>query len=283
MSATTLTAPGQSSATKTAILHRMVMPTHTCPYGLKAKDLLQRSGYAVEDHPLTTRAETDAFKAQHGVATTPQIFIGGQRVGGYDDLRRFLGKSVADPKATTYRPVIVLFAMTALMAMAASFAVTGSAFTLRAAEWFIGFSMVVLSLLKLQNIETFATMFLNYDLLARRFVPYSYVYPYAEGLAGILMVAGALTWLSVPIALFIGTVGAVSVFKAVYIDRRELKCACVGGSSNVPLGFISLTENLMMIAMAIWMALSAAGLASGAHDAPAVMHPSPIRSAPAVP
>ena len=120
--------------------------------------------------------------------------------------------------------------------------------------------MAVLALLKLQNVETFATMFLNYDLLAKRWVPYSYLYPFAEGLAGILMIAGALTWLSVPVALFIGTVGAVSVLKAVYVDRRELKCACVGGSSNVPLGFVSLTENLMMIAMAIWMALGAFGL-----------------------
>ncbi len=71
------------------------------------------------------------------------------------------------------------------------------------------------------------------------------------------MIAGALTWISSPIALFIGTVGAVSVFKAVYVDRRELKCACVGGSSNVPLGFVSLTENLMMIAMGLWMPLRA--------------------------
>ena len=91
-------------------------------------------------------------------------------------------------------------------------------------------------------------------------MPYSYIYPFAEGIAGVLMVSGALTWLSVPIALSIGTVGAVSVFKAVYIDRRELKCACVGGSSNVPLGFVSLTENLMMIAMAVWMAAAALGI-----------------------
>lgn len=46
---------------------------------------------------------------------------------------------------------------------------------------------------------------------------------------------------------------AVSVFKAVYIDKRELKCACVGRGSNVPLGFVSLTENLMMIFMGLWM------------------------------
>ena len=250
-------------AARKAVLYRMVMPHHTCPYGLKAKDLLKRSGYEIEDHHLETREETDAFKAKHDVATTPQIFIGGRRVGGYDDLRRFLGKRVEDPRATSYRPVIALFAMTALMAVAASYGVSGSAFTVRAAEWFIGFSMVVLALLKLQNVETFATMFLNYDLLAKRWVPYSYIYPFAEGLAGVLMVAGALTWLSVPVALFIGSVGAVSVFKAVYIDKRELKCACVGGSSNVPLGFVSLTENLMMIAMAVWMALAALGVASG--------------------
>jgi hypothetical protein len=156
--------------------------------------------------------------------------------------------------------------MTALMAMAASYAVMGSVLTIRAAEWFIGMSMIVLALLKLQNVETFATMFLNYDLLAKRWVPYSYIYPFAEGVAGVLMVAGALTWLSVPLALFIGTVGAISVFKAVYIDKRELKCACVGGSSNVPLGFISLTENLMMIAMAVWMGAAALGIATtGGH------------------
>jgi glutaredoxin len=252
---------GHSGVAKKAVLHRMVMPNHACPYGLKAKDFLERAGYEVEDHHLTTREQTDAFKAQHGVATTPQIFIGGQRVGGYDDLRRSLGKRVADPKATSYRPVIALFTMTALLALAASYAVAGSAFTGRAAKWFIGFSMVVLALLKLQNIEAFATMFLNYDLLAKRWVRYSYIYPFAEGLAGLLMVAGVLTWLSVPIALFIGAIGAVSVFYAVYVQKRELKCACVGGSSNVPLGFISLTENLMMIAMAVWMGLASFGLA----------------------
>ena len=246
-----------------AVIYRMVMPDHTCPYGLKAVHLLRRGGYDVEDHHLASREETDAFKARHGVATTPQIFIGGRRVGGHDDLRRFLGKRVADPKATSYRPVVALFSMTALTALAASYAVTGTVVTLLAAEWFIGFSMIVLALLKLQNVESFATMFLNYDLLAKRWVPYSYIYPFAEGLAGVLMVAGALTWLSVPIALFIGTVGAASVVKAVYVDRRELRCACVGGSGNVPLGFISLTENLMMIAMAVWMALAALGLAGG--------------------
>lgn len=67
------------------------------------------------------------------------------------------------------------------------------------------------------------------------------------------MTADRFAWLSVPVAFIIGSIGAASVFKAVYIDKRELKCACVGGSASVPLGFVSLTENLMMIAMALWM------------------------------
>lgn len=70
-----------------AILYRMVMEDHICPFGLKSKWLLQRKGFKVEDHPLTTRAETDAFKAEHDVETTPQTFIGGERVGGYEALR----------------------------------------------------------------------------------------------------------------------------------------------------------------------------------------------------
>ncbi|KMO17705.1 MauE/DoxX family redox-associated membrane protein [Methylobacterium platani] len=240
-------------ATRKATLYRMVTPEHTCPYGLKAKDLLERKGFEVEDHPLTTREETDRFKAEHGVKSTPQTFIDGERVGGFDDLQRHFGKPANDPNEPTYGPVIAVFSMTALMALAASHAVYGTPLTMRAAEWFIAFSMCVLALLKLQDVESFSSMFLGYDLLGRRWVRYAYAYPFLEGIAGVLMVAGALDWLSIPVALFIGTVGAVSVFKAVYVDKRDIKCACVGGSSKVPLGFVSLTENVMMVAMALWM------------------------------
>lgn len=238
---------------KTAVLYRMVMDKHVCPYGLKARALLRSRGYRVEDNWLRTRAEVDAFKAKHGVATTPQTFIGGVRVGGYDDLRHHLGLKVVDPKATSYTPVLAVFGVTALMALALSQANFSTPVTIRAGEWFIGLTMMVLAMLKLQNIESFSTMFLNYDLLAQRWTPYGKIYPFAELGAGALMVAGVLTWVSAPVALFIGGIGAFSVFKAVYLDQRELKCACVGGASNVPLGFVSLTENLLMVTMALWM------------------------------
>ena len=138
--------------------------------------------------------------SRHQVDTTPQVWIDGQHIGGYEQLREYFGDKSADEDETTYRPVLALFAISMTL-------------------------LALQKLQKLQDVESFSSMFLNYDLLARRWVRYSYLYPYGE----------------------------VSVFKAVYIDRRELKCACVGGNSNVPLGFISLTENLMMIFMGIWM------------------------------
>ncbi len=242
---------------KTAELHRMVMDEHVCPYGLKSKHLLKKQGFEVDDHPLTSREETDAFMEEHGVETTPQTFIGGERIGGYDDLLVFFGKEDADSNETSYRPVIAIFTVAAAIAVALAIGTFGTIWNVRTIEWFIALSMCFLAVQKLQDVRSFSTMFLNYDLLARRWVPYGTLYPYGEALAGILMVGGILPFVSVPIALFIGTVGAVSVFKAVYVDKRELKCACVGGQSNVPLGFISLTENLMMIAMGLWMGAKA--------------------------
>jgi glutaredoxin len=220
------------TAAKTAVVHRMAMPSHTCPYGLKALHLLRRSGYEVEDRHLTSREQTDAFKAEHDVATTPQIFIGGRRIGGYDDLRRFLGKRVADPKAASYRPVIALVRDDRL---------DGDGGEPRRERQPVHRSGGRMVHRLLDGRAGAAEAPEHRDLrdhvpqlrpARQRWVPYGYVYPFAEGLAGVLMIAGALSWLSVPIALFIGTVGAVSVFKAVYVDRRELKCACVGGSSK---------------------------------------------------
>jgi glutaredoxin len=240
---------------KTATLYRMATEDHLCPYGLKSKDLLEREGFAVDDHELTTREETETFMEEYGVETTPQTFIDGQRIGGYEDLREHFGKQSGEDE-TSYTPVLMIFGMGLCMALAMSWAAYGTVLTLRAGEWFIAVTMCLLAVQKLRDIESFSTMFLNYDLLARRWVRYGYIYPFGEALAGVLMIAGALAFVSVPVALFIGIVGAVSVFKAVYVDKRELKCACVGGDSSVPLGFISLSENLMMVAMGVWMAIN---------------------------
>ena len=190
------------------------------------------------------------FKAQHNVETTPQIFIGDERIGGYEELREYLGKPSHAAKRNTYWPVLSIFLVSLLLAVTTQLA----AFSWSAlAVHFIGFAMVLLAVQKIRDVHSFSNSFITYDLLAMRQLPYAYVYPYLELYAGLGMLAALPALYYAPLAMFIGLIGGASVFKAVYIDKRELKCACVGGDSDVPLGFISLTENVVMFAAGFWM------------------------------
>ena len=75
------------------VLYRMVLPEHTCPYGLLAKRMLEDAGLDFDDRLLTSRDEVEAFKSEHDVATTPQVIIDGERIGGSEELAQFLEKA----------------------------------------------------------------------------------------------------------------------------------------------------------------------------------------------
>ena len=72
------------------VLYRMKLPDHECPYGLLSKRMLEDAGIPFEDRLLTSREEVDRFEAEHGVDTTPQVFIDGERIGGSEDLAEYL-------------------------------------------------------------------------------------------------------------------------------------------------------------------------------------------------
>ncbi|MGP4973555.1 MauE/DoxX family redox-associated membrane protein [Psychrobacter alimentarius] len=250
----------QKKGGQSAIIFRMVMSDHLCPFGLKSIDALKHAGYDIIDRHITTQDENTLVKDTLGVKTTPQTFIDGKRVGGNDDLQVFLGNHEPETDDdTTYASIIAIFAVTALMTLALCWAFAVSVLSMQALMWFVALSMCVLAIKKLEDLEGFSTGFLGYDLLARRVVRYAYMYPFLEAFAGIAMLADQ-PWLN-PIAglvaFVIGLIGGISVIKAVYIDKRELKCACVGGDSNVPLGAISLTENVMMFGMGGYMLIRA--------------------------
>jgi glutaredoxin 3 len=78
------------SSKRQAVLYRMVLPDHTCPYGVRAKQMLEEAGFETEDRILSSRDEVDAFQEENGVSTTPQIFIGGERIGGSEELEALL-------------------------------------------------------------------------------------------------------------------------------------------------------------------------------------------------
>ena len=227
-------------------LYRMDLPGHACPWGLRAKRLLQNRHIPFEDHRLTSAEAVEAFKAVHGVTTTPQIFAGEERIGGYSDLAKRLG---VQPEAAeiSYAPVVAVFLTASLMALALAAGVGG----------FMGFAICLLAMLKLMDVEAFAASFRKYDLLSQRWRPWSRLYPGIELLVGLGVLLQpeptAAAQLVGTVAVLLGAMGMVSVGKAVFIDHLALNCACVGGNSKTPLGVVSFAENLIMAAMGLAM------------------------------
>ena len=80
---------------RSATLYRMKLPDHECPFGLLAKRMLEDAGMEFDDCLLTSRDEVEAFKAEHGVSTTPLVFIDGAAVGGSDQLADYLERADA--------------------------------------------------------------------------------------------------------------------------------------------------------------------------------------------
>ncbi|MGE6328184.1 glutaredoxin domain-containing protein [Psychrobacter pacificensis] len=81
----------QKKGGQSAVIFRMVMLDHLCPFGLKSIDALKHAGYDIIDRHITTQDENTLVKETLGVKTTPQTFINGKRIGGNDDLQVFLG------------------------------------------------------------------------------------------------------------------------------------------------------------------------------------------------
>ena len=76
-----------------AVLYRMVLPDHECPFGVRAKSMLEDAGFEIEEHVLETREEVDAYMESEGIERTPQVFIGGERIGGSAELEEYLASA----------------------------------------------------------------------------------------------------------------------------------------------------------------------------------------------
>jgi len=227
-------------------LYRMDLPEHPCPWGLRAVRLLEQQQIPFEDHRLTSTEAVEAFKAAHGVATRPQVFAGDERIGGYSDLAARLGVR-AESAEVSYAPVVAVFLTAGLMAAVLDAGISG----------FMGIAISLLAMLKLMDVDAFATSFRKYDLLSQRWRGWARFYPGIELLVGLGVLqqpeASAAAQLVGALALVLGAMGMVSVGKAVFVDHLALNCACVGGNSKTPLGVVSFAENLLMTGMGVVM------------------------------
>ena len=216
----------------------------SCPWGEKAVKLLKEKGIEFEDHKFASKEEEEEFKNKHEVKTTPQVFLDGKRIGGYTDLAEHFDENVEE-ESKSYKPVIALFATAGLITLATKSGMMG----------FMGYSLCLLSCLKLMDLSSFVSSFKKYDLVTKKITAYGYFYPFAELAAGLGFLSGLLPIATGSLSLLVGLIGGISIIKAVYIDKTDLNCACVGGNTKVPLGIISFTENVMMAGMGLWLLL----------------------------
>ena len=231
----------QSAETSDSVrLYRMSTSEHECPWGLRAANLLNEKGVEFEDHRLASRAEVEAFKEIHQVTTMPQIFFGNERVGGYRDLAKHFGIAT-DQTDYSYTPVVALFGTAGLVAWAATLSMPG----------LMGVALAMLANQKLMDLDSFAESFEKYDLITQRVKLYGKAFPFLELLLGLGFLSGIAPIATGVGSLTLGTSGAISALKAVYLDKRDLSCACIGGRSKAPLGVVSVFENAIMVVMGI--------------------------------
>ncbi len=157
---------------------------------------------------------------------------------------------------TPYTPLIAILGVTLSLSLVHQLSMMS----------FMGYFLVILSCLKLMDLSAFAKSFSKYDLITKKYNAYGYIYPFLELFAGLgflsLTFSNSISFEFDQKSIFVGgitflvgVIGSISVFKAVYIDKVNFKCACLGGSSSVPLGFVSFLENISMTLMGGYLLL----------------------------
>jgi hypothetical protein len=119
-------------------------------------------------------------------------------------------------------------------------------------RYFMGGFFLVFSFFKLLDLRGFADAYRSYDVVARAWPAWGFVYPFVELALGAAYVLNLNTIATNLVTLVLMLVGAVGVFKAL-LDKRTIRCACLGTALNLPMTTITLVEDLGMAAMAAVM------------------------------
>lgn len=122
-------------------------------------------------------------------------------------------------------------------------------------HFFMGLIFCQFAMLKLFNLSGFADGFQMYDLVGKRFRLYAYLYPFIELGLGVAYLSFSYPILTYFITLTVMGVGAVGVVRALKAGL-DVRCACMGTALNVPLSTVTLSEDIVMGAMALMMLVS---------------------------
>jgi hypothetical protein len=152
-----------------------------------------------------------------------------------------------------YRPLIIIILLILLMCAAFQFA-SGRFDSAMFMRHFMGLFFVIFSMFKLINIDGFQKGFLMYDILAKNYPAYGYLYPFVELALGLAYLSNSLPMFTNLVTFIVMTISSIGVIKSIK-SGMNLKCACLGTILNVPLSTVSIIENVGMGLMAAGMLL----------------------------
>lgn len=111
---------------------------------------------------------------------------------------------------------------------------------------------VVFSFFKLLDIRAFADAYGTYDIVAKRFNVYGYIYPFIELALGISYFTGFATLATNITNFFVMSLSTVGVARSL-LKKTKIQCACLGTVFNLPMSSVTLIEDLFMVGMSATM------------------------------
>ena len=151
----------------------------------------------------------------------------------------------------TYKPILLIFGYITLLSVLLSW--TGSSISsMQFMRVFMSGFFLIFSFFKLLDLQGFADSYSMYDLIAKRFRSWGYIYPFVELALGIAIAVNFNPVLTNWITLGVMGVSIIGVLQSV-LNKRNIRCACLGAVFNLPMSTITIIEDGLMIIMSIAM------------------------------
>lgn len=145
----------------------------------------------------------------------------------------------------TYKPILLLFGYITVVALVAGSGNAGAVMRIFMGGFFLSFSFF-----KLLNLSAFAESYAMYDIVARRWAAWGYIYAFVElGLGlGVAYAVNVFPFFTNLVTLIVMSVSIVGVLQSV-LNKRKIKCACLGAVFNLPMSRVTIIEDALMIGM----------------------------------
>jgi len=155
------------------------------------------------------------------------------------------------PWFATYKPILLIFFYITLVSIITGFSGKHFTITLAMRIFMAGF-FLVFSFFKLLNINGFADSYAVYDIVAKKSKAWGFIYPFVELALGIAFATNMQPAITNSITLFVMGLSIIGVLQSV-LNKRKIKCACLGAVFNLPMSTITIIEDGLMIAMSLAM------------------------------